>query len=136
MFREPDPPAGRPVSRHRPGLPGLRPSSPVPVREAFAYTFDPLRGAVDAGLLTQLGVNRFALYVQDYGAPVGYRLALRHPERVTALVVQNGNAYEEGLRDFWTPLRAAWSNPIRRAPEGRSGRGSRSRRPGGNTWAG
>jgi pimeloyl-ACP methyl ester carboxylesterase len=50
------------------------------------------------GLLSQLGVKQYALYLMDYGAPVGYRLALKHPERVTALIVQNGNAYEEGLK--------------------------------------
>jgi pimeloyl-ACP methyl ester carboxylesterase len=60
--------------------------------------------------LDQLQCTRYALYVQDYGAPVGYRLALRHPERVTALVVQNGNAYEEGLRDFWKPIKAYWAD--------------------------
>jgi pimeloyl-ACP methyl ester carboxylesterase len=62
------------------------------------------------GLLNQLGVERYALYVQDYGAPVGYRLALRHPERITALVVQNGNAYEEGLKQFWNPIKAYWAD--------------------------
>jgi pimeloyl-ACP methyl ester carboxylesterase len=61
-------------------------------------------------LLTQLGAKRYALYVMDYGAPVGYRLALRHPERVTALVVQNGNAYAEGLSEFWTPIKAYWKS--------------------------
>ena len=62
------------------------------------------------GLLNQLGVERYALYVQDYGAPVGYRLALMHPERITALVVQNGNAYEEGLKQFWNPIKAYWAD--------------------------
>ena len=61
--------------------------------------------------MNQLGVERYALYVQDYGAPVGYRLALRHPERITALVVQNGNAYEEGLKEFWNPIKAYWADP-------------------------
>ena len=57
------------------------------------------------------GLKKYTLYVQDYGAPVGYRLAVRHPERVTALVVQNGNAYEEGLdNDFWKPLKAYWQD--------------------------
>lgn len=92
-----------------PDYPGFG-SSAVPDRTAFAYTFAHYAELVD-GLLTRLGVDRYALYVQDYGAPVGYRLALRHPERVTALVVQNGNAYEEGLRDFWKPLRELWANP-------------------------
>ncbi len=61
---------------------------------------------VDA-LLTALHVVRYALYVQDYGAPVGYRLALCHPERVSALIIQNGNAYEEGLKEFWNPMCAS-----------------------------
>jgi pimeloyl-ACP methyl ester carboxylesterase len=62
------------------------------------------------GLLSQLSANRYALYVQDFGAPVGYRLALRHPNRVSALVVQNGNAYEQGFSDFWTPIRTYWAD--------------------------
>ena len=62
------------------------------------------------GLLEQLGVERFAMYVMDYGAPVGWRLALKHPERVTGLIVQNGNAYEEGLKEFWNPIKAYWAD--------------------------
>jgi pimeloyl-ACP methyl ester carboxylesterase len=61
-------------------------------------------------LLSRLGATRYALYVQDYGAPVGYRLALRHPERISALVIQNGNAYEDGLSDFWKPIKAYWAD--------------------------
>jgi pimeloyl-ACP methyl ester carboxylesterase len=83
--------------------------SGVPDRKAFRYTFERFAELMD-GLLGQLGVQRYALYVQDYGAPVGYRLALRHPERVTALVVQNGNAYEEGLKEFWKPIKAYWAD--------------------------
>jgi pimeloyl-ACP methyl ester carboxylesterase len=82
--------------------------SAVPERNEFSYTFARFADLMD-GLLNQLGVNRYALYVQDYGAPVGYRLALKHPGRVTALVVQNGNAYEEGLKEFWKPLKAYWA---------------------------
>ena len=82
--------------------------SGTPDRREFNYSFARFAELTD-GLLNQLGVERYALYVQDYGAPVGYRLALRHPERVTALVVQNGNAYEEGLKEFWNPLKAYWS---------------------------
>jgi pimeloyl-ACP methyl ester carboxylesterase len=59
-------------------------------------------------LLRQLGADRFALYVMDYGAPIGFRLAATNPENITALIVQNGNAYEEGLRDFWLPFKAYW----------------------------
>ncbi|MGW4879281.1 alpha/beta fold hydrolase [Streptomyces sp. NPDC004262] len=75
--------------------------SAMPGLDRFPYTFDALTD-VTAGLLAQLGVDRFALYVQDYGAPIGWRLALRNPDRVTAVVTQNGNAYEEGfVKPFW-----------------------------------
>ncbi|HET9473877.1 MAG TPA: alpha/beta hydrolase [Steroidobacteraceae bacterium] len=83
--------------------------SEAPDRARFQYSFAKLTDVVDA-LLTRLDVKRYAIYVMDYGAPVGYRLALRHPERVTALVVQNGNAYAEGLREFWTPIKAYWAS--------------------------
>jgi pimeloyl-ACP methyl ester carboxylesterase len=83
--------------------------SGAPDRRAFAYSFARFAELMD-GLLNQLGVERYALYVQDYGAPVGFRLALLHPERITALVVQNGNAYEEGLREFWNPIKAYWAD--------------------------
>ncbi len=77
--------------------------SGTPARTEFQYSFARFAELID-GLLNQVGVERYAMYVQDYGAPVGYRLALKHPERVTALVVQNGNAYEEGLKVFWKPI--------------------------------
>jgi pimeloyl-ACP methyl ester carboxylesterase len=83
--------------------------SGTPDRRAFTYSFARFAEVTD-GLLNRLGVERYALYVQDYGAPVGFRLALRHPERITALVVQNGNAYEEGLRQFWNPIKAYWAD--------------------------
>jgi pimeloyl-ACP methyl ester carboxylesterase len=83
--------------------------SGVPDRKQFQYTFARFAELMD-GLLNQVGANRYALYVQDYGAPVGYRLALLRPKRVTALIVQNGNAYEEGLREFWRPLKAYWAS--------------------------
>ncbi len=82
--------------------------SGVPDRHAFTYSFARFADLMD-GLLNQLRVERYALYVQDYGAPVGFRLALKHPERVTALVIQNGNAYEEGLKEFWKPIKAYWA---------------------------
>ena len=91
-----------------PDYPGFGQSA-VPDRQAFAYGFGKFAELTD-GLLAQLGAKQYALYVMDYGAPVGYRLALRHPERVTALVVQNGNAYEEGLREFWEPIKAYWAD--------------------------
>ncbi|WP_088344374.1 MULTISPECIES: alpha/beta hydrolase [Rhodomicrobium] len=83
--------------------------SDMPDRAGFAYTFDHLAELVD-GLLGQLGVKRFAMYVMDYGAPVGWRLALKHPDRVSALIVQNGNAYEEGLKAFWDPIKTYWAD--------------------------
>jgi pimeloyl-ACP methyl ester carboxylesterase len=91
-----------------PDYPGFGESA-VPDRKTFEYSFAHFSELID-DLLTQLGARKYALYVQDYGAPVGYRLALRHPERITALVIQNGNAYEEGLKDFWKPLEAYWSD--------------------------
>jgi pimeloyl-ACP methyl ester carboxylesterase len=83
--------------------------SDMPARGDFDYTFEHLTDAVD-GLTGMLGLDRFALYVFDYGAPVGFRLATRHPERVTAIVSQNGNAYEEGLSDAWSPVQAYWKD--------------------------
>jgi pimeloyl-ACP methyl ester carboxylesterase len=91
-----------------PDYPGFGESS-SPSADKFEYTFDNLANVVDK--FTQaLKLERYSLYVMDYGAPVGYRLAVRHPERVQALIVQNGNAYEEGLRDFWIPLRVYWKD--------------------------
>jgi pimeloyl-ACP methyl ester carboxylesterase len=91
-----------------PDYPGFGASSAPPV-DKFNYTFDNLAGVIDEFTQT-LKLERYSLYVQDYGAPVGYRLAVKHPERVQALIVQNGNAYEEGLRDFWTPFKAYWKD--------------------------
>ena len=88
-----------------PDYPGYG-QSDMPDRARFAYTFDRFGELVD-GLL---GVKRYAMYVMDYGAPVGWRLALKHPERVTGLIVQNGNAYDEGLKEFWDPIKAYWSD--------------------------
>ncbi len=93
-----------------PDYPGYGHSS-MPSRDQFAYTFDNLAQVIE-GFTEKLGLQHYALYVQDYGAPVGYRLAVAHPERVTALIVQNGNAYEEGLdNDFWKPVKAYWQAP-------------------------
>jgi pimeloyl-ACP methyl ester carboxylesterase len=102
-----------PVLAHRyrviaPDYPAFGQSG-TPGRHEFRYSFARFAELMD-GLLNRLGVERYALYVQDYGAPVGYRLALRHPERITALVVQNGNAYEEGLKQFWNPIKAYWAD--------------------------
>ena len=91
-----------------PDYPGFG-HSDMPDRAKFRYSFAHFADVTDT-LLTRLGVQRYALYVMDYGAPVGYRVALKHPERVTALVIQNGNAYEEGLKEFWKPIKAYWAS--------------------------
>ena len=83
----------------------------MPARDRFAYTFDNIAGVVEKFTAT-VGLTKYALYVQDYGAPIGFRLASRHPGQVTAIVVQNGNAYDEGLEsDFWKPIKAYWQEP-------------------------
>jgi pimeloyl-ACP methyl ester carboxylesterase len=92
-----------------PDYPGFGYSSMPPV-DKFEYTFDHLAEIVDK-FITQIGLERYSLYVMDYGAPIGYRLAVKHPEKVEALIVQNGNAYDEGLGEFWKPLKAYWNEP-------------------------
>jgi len=92
-----------------PDYPGFGYSSMPPV-DKFEYTFDHLAQIVDK-FITQIGLERYSLYVMDYGAPIGYRLAVKHPEKVEALIVQNGNAYDEGLGEFWKPLKAYWYEP-------------------------
>lgn len=98
-----------------PDYPGFGQSS-MPDHKAYAYTFANYAEVVDK-LVEQLGVSKYSMYVMDYGAPVGYRLALRHPERVQALIVQNGNAYDEGLLKFWDPIKAYWKEDT---PENRA----------------
>ena len=96
-----------------PDYPGYGHSS-MPPHDQFEYTFDNLARVIDE-FTEKVGLTRYALYVQDYGAPVGYRLASAHPERVTAIVVQNGNAYDEGLDNaFWEPIKAYWREPTGR----------------------
>jgi pimeloyl-ACP methyl ester carboxylesterase len=92
-----------------PDLPGFG-QSDMPDRGTFSYTFDNIARVIDR--FTEIvGLDRFAIYVFDYGAPTGFRLATWHPERITALLSQNGNAYEEGLSDGWNPIRAYWEDP-------------------------
>lgn len=93
-----------------PDYPGFGHSS-MPPHDKFSYTFDNLAGVIDK-FTDELKLEKYALYVQDYGAPIGYRLAVAHPERVTAIVVQNGNAYDEGVdNDFWKPIKKYWAEP-------------------------
>jgi pimeloyl-ACP methyl ester carboxylesterase len=92
-----------------PDLPGFG-QSDMPAREKFAYAFDNLANVIER-FTEVVGFDRFAVYVFDYGAPTGFRLATRRPERITAIISQNGNAYEEGLSDGWTPIRAYWEDP-------------------------
>ena len=93
-----------------PDYPGYGHSS-MPTHDKFEYTFDHIAEVIDE-FTQKLDLSKYALYVQDYGAPIGYRLAAKHPERITAIVVQNGNAYDEGLdNDFWKPIKAYWGDP-------------------------
>lgn len=91
-----------------PDYPGFGMSS-APAAEEYDYTFDNLAGVVDQ-LLERKGFDNYLLYVMDYGAPVGFRIATEHPERVAGFVVQNGNAYNEGLEEFWNPIKQYWSS--------------------------
>jgi len=98
-----------------PDFPGFG-FSEAPPRQQFAYTFDNIARIMD--LFTEkLGLSRYALYIFDYGAPVGLRLAISHPERIAAIISQNGNAYEEGLSENWNPIQKYWKDPT---PENRA----------------
>jgi pimeloyl-ACP methyl ester carboxylesterase len=92
-----------------PDLPGFG-QTDMPPRAQFNYTFDNIADIIDS-FTEAVGFDRFAIYVFDYGAPTGFRIAMRHPERITAIISQNGNAYEEGLSDGWNPIRAYWQDP-------------------------
>src|SRR5215813_765603 len=92
-----------------PDLPGFG-FTEVPAERKYAYSFDGLASTLDA-FTEVLKIDRYAIYVFDYGAPTGFRFALAHPNRVTAIVSQNGNAYEEGLGDAWGPIRKYWASP-------------------------
>jgi pimeloyl-ACP methyl ester carboxylesterase len=92
-----------------PDYPGFGNSS-MPTVDGFQYTFDHLAEIVDK-FIERIGLEKYSIYLMDYGAPIGFRLAVKHPERMEALIVQNGNAYDEGLREFWDPLKAYWSEP-------------------------
>ncbi len=90
-----------------PDYPGFGYSS-MPAVDEFDYTFDRLAEIVES-FVDQLGIESYSIYLMDYGAPVGYRLAAKHPDRVESLIVQNGNAYEEGLLEFWEPIKKYWA---------------------------
>ena len=91
-----------------PDLPGFG-QSDMPPRDKFTYTFAKLAEVIER-FTEVIGLVRFAIYVFDYGAPTGFRMAVRHPERITAIISQNGNAYEEGLSEGWNPIRAYWQD--------------------------
>jgi pimeloyl-ACP methyl ester carboxylesterase len=91
-----------------PDLPGFG-QSEMPPRDKFNYTFDDIARIIDR-FTEVVGLDRYALYVFDYGAPTGFRLAVKHPDRITAIISQNGNAYEEGLSDGWNPIQAYWKD--------------------------
>ncbi len=91
-----------------PDYPGFGNSS-APPTNIFDYTFDHLAEIMEK-FIQHIQLRRFSMYLQDYGAPIGFRIATKHPDWIEALIIQNGNAYEEGLRDFWIPLKAYWKN--------------------------
>jgi len=109
MFRSLIPVLGTRYHVVAPDYPGYG-ASAAPAVGDFDYSFANFADIVDE-LVQRMEVSSYALYLMDYGAPVGYRLFAKHPERVTGFVIQNGNAYEEGLREFWDPLRAYWADP-------------------------
>jgi pimeloyl-ACP methyl ester carboxylesterase len=109
MFRDLFPLLANRFQLVAPDLPGFG-QSDMPDRGAFAYTFDNVARVIDR-FTEVVGLSRFGIYVFDYGAPTGFRLATWHPERITAIISQNGNAYAEGLSDGWMPIRAYWEDP-------------------------
>jgi pimeloyl-ACP methyl ester carboxylesterase len=109
MFRELIPLLADEFHLVAPDLPSFG-KSEMPEPDKFDYTFDHLADVIDR-FTEVLGLDRFAIYVFDYGAPVGFRIAARHPDRITAIISQNGNAYEDGLSDGWAPVQAYWKDP-------------------------
>jgi pimeloyl-ACP methyl ester carboxylesterase len=108
MFRDLMPLLADKIHMVAPDLPGFG-QSDLPAREKFNYSFDNVARVIDR-FTEVIGFDRFAVYVFDYGAPTGFRLAVRHPERITAIISQNGNAYEEGLSEGWSPIKAYWQD--------------------------
>jgi pimeloyl-ACP methyl ester carboxylesterase len=109
MFRELIPRLADKFRVIAPDLPGFG-FTEVPEKRKYTYSFDALAHTIEA-FTEALGLNRYAIYIFDYGAPTGLRLAMAHPERVSAIISQNGNAYEEGLGDAWGPIRKYWAEP-------------------------
>ncbi|MGD9839582.1 MAG: alpha/beta fold hydrolase [Afipia sp.] len=109
MFRDLIPQLARKYRVIAPDLPGFGFTAVPPARN-YRYTFDSLAKTVGA-FVDALGLTRYAIYVFDYGAPVGFRLALAHPERISAIISQNGNAYEDGLSEAWNPIQRYWQDP-------------------------
>lgn len=91
-----------------PDYPGYGQSEQPPMRD-FDYSFDNMAKIID-GFLSELNIDRFSMYIMDYGAPIGYRIATKHPERIQGLIVQNGNTYEEGLSPVWAPIKKYWND--------------------------
>lgn len=91
-----------------PDYPGYG-NSEQPDAENFEYSFQNISGIIEK-LIDHIGVQKFSLYVMDYGAPIGFRIAAKNPERIETLIIQNGNAYEEGLEEFWDPFRKYWQS--------------------------
>jgi pimeloyl-ACP methyl ester carboxylesterase len=108
MFRDLIPLLGDRFHLIAPDLPGFG-QTDMPARSEFKYTFDNIANVIDR-FTEVIGFDRFAVYVFDYGAPTGFRLAAMHPERITSIISQNGNAYEEGLSEGWNPIRAYWQD--------------------------
>jgi pimeloyl-ACP methyl ester carboxylesterase len=92
-----------------PDYPGYGNSSAPPV-DAFDYSFDHIAEIIEKFAQQHMQLKRFSMYLQDYGAPIGFRIAAKHPDWIEGLIIQNGNAYEEGLKDFWIPIKAYWQN--------------------------
>ena len=111
MFRKLIPQLARHYHVLAPDYPGFG-ASDMPKAEDFDYSFDNIARIVTK-LIDRKGVDRYAVYLMDYGAPVGYRMFANYPKRVTGFIIQNGNAYAEGLREFWDPIKAYWAAPTR-----------------------
>jgi len=109
MFRELIPRLAEDYRVIAPDLPGFG-FTEIPAERRYAYTFDGLAATIEA-FTRALKLDRYAIYVFDYGAPTGFRLAMAHPERVKAIISQNGNAYEEGLSEGWNPIQKYWKEP-------------------------